>query len=62
MATQTRLIARRSVRFLRDTIGAYMIVAFSGLILLSAVSAYAAQPLNSMPFQVMPINGMTTMP
>jgi uncharacterized protein YjbI with pentapeptide repeats len=59
MATQTRLTTRRSVRFLRATIAAYMMVACCGLILLSAVSAYAiGYPTgNGMPFKGLPGNG-----
>lgn len=35
-----------------------MIVAFSGLILLSAVSAYAERPLNGLPLNGIPLNGL----
>ena len=40
MATQTRHIARRSTTFFRAT-GKYVIMACSGLVLLSAVAAHA---------------------
>jgi hypothetical protein len=59
MATQTRLTTRRPVRFLRATIAAYMMVACCGLILLSAVSAYATgfPGSNGMPFHGLSGNG-----
>jgi len=63
MATQTQLITRRPVRFLRATIGVYMIVACSGLILLSAGSAHALSGVNGMPrhgvsFNRLSLNGI----
>jgi hypothetical protein len=58
MATQTKLTMRRPVRFLRATIGAYMIVACGGLILLGAVSAYAGHATNGTPTNGLPRNGM----
>ena len=57
MATQTRLTTRRPVRFLRDTIGAFMIVACCGLILLSAVSAYAEHSVNGVALNGTNLNG-----
>ena len=58
MATQTRRTTRRSARFFRATIKAHMVVACCGLVLLSAVAAYAELPLNGLPMNGLPINGM----
>jgi hypothetical protein len=58
MATQTRRTTRRSARFFRATVKAYMVTACCGLVLLSAVSAYAELPLNGLPLNGMPLNGM----
>jgi hypothetical protein len=58
MAPQTRRTTRRSARFLRATIKAHMVVACCGLVLLSAVSAYAELPWNGFPVNGLPINGM----
>ena len=58
MAMPTRLTTRRSVRFLRATIGAYIIVACCGLILLSAVSAYAGRTPQGLQVQGIRMQGM----
>jgi len=58
MATQTRRTTRRSARFFRATIKAHVVVACCGLVLLSAVAAYAELPLNGLPMNGLPINGM----
>jgi hypothetical protein len=58
MATQTRRTTRRSARFFRATIKAHVVVACCGLVLLSAVAAYAELPLNGLPLNGVPLNGM----
>src|SRR4029434_5209104 len=58
MATQTRRTTQRSARFFRATIKAHVVVACCGLVLLSAVTAYAELPLNGLPMNGLPINGM----
>jgi hypothetical protein len=58
MATQTRRTTRRSARFFRATVKAYMVTACCGLVLWSAVSAYAELPLNGLPINGMPFNGI----
>jgi len=64
MATQTRRTTRRSAKFLRATIKAYMVVACCGLVLLSTVSSYAATlnglPLNGLPMNGLYVNGIST--
>jgi hypothetical protein len=55
MATQTRRTTRRSARFFRATVKASMVTACCGLVLWSAVAAYAELPLNGLP-----LNGLTT--
>ena len=60
MATQTRRTTRRSARFSRATVTAYMVTACCGLVLWSAVAAHAAAPWNGMPFNGMPFNGVPT--
>jgi hypothetical protein len=64
MATQTRLTTRRPVRFLRATIAAYMMIACCGLILSSAISAYATgfpgtngMPCNTLSWNHANLNG-----
>ena len=58
MATQTRRTTQRSARFFRATIKAHVVVACCGLVLLSAVAAYAELPLNGLPLHGVPLNGM----
>jgi hypothetical protein len=62
MATQTRRIARYSTTFFRST-GKYVVLACSGLVLLSAIAAQASvvngMPRNGMPRNGMPYNGMS---
>ena len=58
MTTQTRRTTRRSARFFRATIKAHVVVACCGLVLLSAVAAYAELPLNGLPLNGVPLNGM----
>src|SRR5678815_4849531 len=58
MATQTRRTTQRSARFFRATIKAHVVVACCGLVLLSAVAAYAELPLNGLPLNGVPLNGM----
>jgi hypothetical protein len=58
MVTQSRLTTRRSARFLGATIQARMVVACCGLVLLSAVSAYAELPFNGLPMNGIPLNGL----
>jgi hypothetical protein len=62
MATQTRRTTRRSARFFRGTVTASLVTACCGLVLWSAVAAYAevpynGLPVNGMPFNEMPFNG-----
>jgi hypothetical protein len=58
MATQTRRTTRRSARFFRATVKVYMVTACCGLVLLSAVSAYAETPRNGLDLNGVFINGM----
>jgi hypothetical protein len=58
MATQTRRTTRRSARFFRATVKAAMVTAWCGLVLLSAVSAYAETPRNGLALNGVPLNGM----
>jgi hypothetical protein len=58
MATQTRRTTQRSARFFRATIKAHVVVACCGLVLLSAVAAYAELPFNGLPMNGVPLNGM----
>jgi hypothetical protein len=58
MATQTRRTTQRSARFFRATIKAHVVVACCGLVLLSAVAAYAELPLNGLPLNGVPLNGI----
>jgi len=58
MATQTRLTIRRSVRFLRATLTAYVVVACCGLGLWSVVAASTELPLNGLPSNGLPLNGV----
>src|SRR4029450_4073246 len=58
MATQTRRTTRRSARFFRATVKASMVTAWCGLVLLSAVSAYAETPRNGLALNGVPLNGM----
>jgi hypothetical protein len=58
MATQTRRTIRRSARFFRATVKAYMVTACCGLILWSAVAAHAAVSLNGGPMNGMALNGV----
>ena len=72
MATPTRRIARCSTMFFRAASKAYMVTAWCGLVLMSAVAAYAslslngltenslttnALTLNGMPMDELPLNG-----
>ena len=57
MATQTRRTTRRSARFFRATVKAYMVTSCCGLVLLSAVAAHAAVTWNGMPRQGLILNG-----
>jgi hypothetical protein len=59
MATQTRRTTRRSARFFRATVKAYMVTSCCGLVLLSAVAAHAALTENGMPMNGLPMNGAT---
>ena len=58
MATQTRRSTRRLVRFFRVIGTGRMVVACCGLVLWSAVAAYAELPLNGLPLNGMPTNGL----
>jgi hypothetical protein len=58
MATQTRQITRRSARFFRATVTAYIGTACCGLVLWSAVGAHAARSANGMPFNGLYVNGL----
>ena len=75
MATQTRRTPRRSARFFKVTVTAYMVTAGCGLVLWGAVAGHAGVdgnglpfngipmnglPLNGMPIQGMPVNGLLT--
>ena len=58
MATLTRRIARCSTTFFRAASKAYMVAAFCGLVLMSAVAAHAEIMLNGMPFNGLESNGI----
>ncbi len=57
MATQTRQTTRRSARFFRATVKAYLVTACCGLVLWSAVAAHAALTVNGIPMQGLILNG-----
>ena len=58
MATQTRRTTRRSAKFFRTTLKAHVVMVYCGMVLLSAVAAYAELPLNGLPLNGVPLNGM----
>ena len=58
MATQTRRITQRSATFYRATGKAYIVTACCGLVLWSAVAAYAELSWNGLPLNGVPLNGM----
>src|SRR5215467_10719808 len=57
MATQTRRTIRRAARFFRTTVTASLVTACCGLVLWSAVAAYAEASRNGLPINGMPLNG-----
>jgi hypothetical protein len=58
MATQTRRTTRHSARFFRATVKAYMVTVCCGLVLLSAVSSYAALTQNGLHVNTLSNNGL----